>query len=145
MSTGRPSWRSTCEREITPRTPARRASQRWCRSPAPARGSCPDRGERSAGQRLDSWGLPSSRPRGRREATVLLGEDGLGGQVLADLRSAFFAASRFSAFLVCLSARDGLLAVFAAFSFGGLTAFGAFGALAGLAAFTALTGLAFGS
>src|SRR5436190_1091870 len=82
---------------------------------------------------------------GRWEITLLRTEDGLDGQVLADLRSAFFAASRFSAFLVCLSARDGLLALFAAFSFGGLTALGAFGALAGLACFTTFTGLALGS
>src|SRR5205814_10599441 len=88
---------------------------------------------------------PRTRPGGRQEATLLRHEGGLGGQVLADLRSAFFAASRFSAFLVCLSARDGLFAVFAAFSFGGLAAFGAFGALGGLATFTALTGLTFGS
>src|SRR5690349_10367628 len=66
-------------------------------------------------------------------------------QVLADFRSAFFAASTFAAFCICLSAREGLFPLVALASFGGLAGFGAFGAFGGLASFTGLTALGLGS
>jgi hypothetical protein len=64
---------------------------------------------------------------------------------LADFFAAFFAASRFSAFFVTFSARDGLcpFASVGFSAFGSLATFG-FGAFGGLATFTGRAALTFG-
>src|SRR5664279_551454 len=65
--------------------------------------------------------------------------------LLADFRSAFLAASRFSAFFDSLSAREGLVPFAALASFGGFAAFGALGAFGGLVSFTTRAGFTLGS